>query len=134
MGSEFSYEDLGSREVEKYTYLYLKEEMVGERLCFVIELQPNDKKNSGYSRIISWVDKEDFRTWQEEYYDKRGKLLKSLCFAEYQLYLDFLWRAHFMGMVNHQKGKETDLRWSNFVFRTGLTDRDFDQNSLKRAK
>jgi hypothetical protein len=39
-----------------------------------------------------------------------------------------------MEMVNHQTGKSTTLSWEEYRFRTGLTDRDFDQNSLKRAK
>jgi hypothetical protein len=39
-----------------------------------------------------------------------------------------------MEMVNHQTGKSTTPSWSDYRFRTGLTDRDFDRNSLKRAK
>jgi hypothetical protein len=39
-----------------------------------------------------------------------------------------------MHMVNHQTQKETILEWSNYQFGTGLTDRDFDKASLKRAR
>jgi hypothetical protein len=37
-------------------------------------------------------------------------------------------------MVNHQTGKSTTLLWEQYDFRTGLQDRDFDKNSLKRAR
>lgn len=134
MGSEFAYEDLGSREVEKYTYRYLGEKQFDGQDCFIVELFPREVKNSGYSRIVSWVDRIDYIPHREEYYDKRGKLLKTLQLKEYQQYIGFLWRAHRLEMVNHQSGRETALVLSNFTFRTGLTDRDFTTNSLKRSK
>jgi hypothetical protein len=39
-----------------------------------------------------------------------------------------------MTMANHQTGKSTVLQWRNYQFQTGVNDRDFDQNSLKRAR
>lgn len=134
MGSEFAYEDMGSREVEKYRYRYIRDEQINDQNGFVLELYPRDRKNSGYSRIVSWVDKVEYRVHKEEYYDKKERLLKTLLLSEYHQYLDFLWRAHLLKMVNHQNGKETDLVQSNFTFQTGLSDRDFTKNSLKRSK
>lgn len=133
MGSEFAFEDLGSREVEKYSYRYLKEEPVDSQTCFLIELIPNDSE-TGYSRILSWVDTLEYIAHKEQYYDKHGKLLKTLRFLEYQQYLGFLWRAHRLEMVNHQNGKETDLAFASFKFDIGLIDRDFTTTSLKRSK
>jgi len=134
MGSEFSFEDMGSLEVEKYTYTYLGTEALNGKECFVLERYPVDKGNSGYSRMVSWLDKMEYRVWKEDYYNKRNKLFKTLVLSDYRLYLDKYWMAHTMKMVNHQNGKETDLNWSNFNFRTGLDNSDFNQNSLKRAK
>jgi hypothetical protein len=37
-------------------------------------------------------------------------------------------------MDNHQTGKSTLLIWKDYAFATGLSDRDFDRNSLKRAR
>ena len=134
MGSEFSYEDLGSLEIEKYTYRYLGENNLNGHNCFMLERSLKDNKNSGYSRIISWLDRDEYRVWKEEYYDKRKRLLKTLTLGDYQRYLKTIWRARFMHMVNHQTGKETDLIWSNFFFRTRLSSKDFNKNSLKRAR
>ena len=39
-----------------------------------------------------------------------------------------------MKMVNHQNGKETLLDFSEITFGIGLTDDDFSQNALKRAR
>ncbi len=43
MGSTFAFEDLGSQEVEKYTYNYLRDEACGEFECYVMErFQPTN--------------------------------------------------------------------------------------------
>ena len=134
MGSEFSYEDIASQEVEKYTYRWLRDEILDSRECFVSERYPVDKKNSGYSRMVSWMDKEAYRPFKVEYYDRKNALLKTLTITDYKQYLDQFWRAGEMHMINHQSGKSTLLYWSDYQFQIGLTDRDFNKNSLKRAR
>ena len=134
MGSEFAYEDISSQEVEKYTYKWIRDEKYGGRECFVIERYPVDKKNSGYTQQVNWIDKLEYRPWKIEYYDRKKSLLKTLTFNGYQKYLDKYWRADKMNMVNHQNGKSTELEWSNYKFRAGLKDRDFNKNSLKRVR
>lgn len=133
MGSEFAYEDLSSQEVEKYTYKYLRDESYEGMDCFVIERDPVDKY-SGYTRQVVWIDKAEYRPQKIVYYDRKNSLLKTLTFADYRQFLDRYWRSHDMFMENHQTGKSTRLTWSQYKFRTGLTDRDFDRNSLKRVR
>ncbi len=134
MGSEFSYEDIASQEVEKYTYKYLRDEPCAGGECFVMESYPVDKKYSGYSKRISWIDKDHYRLWKVEYYDRKNSLLKTLTLDNYQKYLDKFWKPESMEMVNHQSGKSTHLIWQDYKFNTGLSDKDFSTTSLKRLK
>jgi hypothetical protein len=39
-----------------------------------------------------------------------------------------------LDMVNHMDKKRTVLVYESYKFKTGLTERDFDQNALKRAR
>jgi len=39
MGSTFAFEDLGSQEVEKYSYKYLRDEPCGDWFCYVVSLK-----------------------------------------------------------------------------------------------
>lgn len=133
MGSEFAYEDLSSQEVEKYTYKYLRDETLNGIDCFVVERYPVDK-NSGYKRQVGWVNKAEYRSEKIVFYDRKDSLLKTLTFSGYQQYLNQYWRADELLMVNHQTGKSTLLSWSDYKFKTGLKDKDFSRNSLKRAK
>lgn len=133
MGSEFSYEDISSQEVDEYTYTWIRDEPLDGQDMYVIERVPVDK-NSGYTKLVTWIDKEHFRTMKVEFYDRKGSLMKTLTYEGYHQYLEQYWRSDQMNMVNHQTGKSTVLEWTNYKFQTGLTDRDFDRNALKRAR
>jgi len=133
MGSEFAYEDLTSQEVDKYTYKWLRDETVDGVELFVIERYPVDE-NSGYTRQVVWIDKHEYRTWKIDFYDRKGDLLKTLRYMSYQEYLGEYWRPDVMHMVNHQTGKSTTLEWNEYEFQTGLRERDFNKNSLARAR
>lgn len=133
MGSEFAYEDLSSQEVEKYTYKFLRDDELNGQPIYVGERYPVDK-NSGYTRQVTYVDKEHFRVHKIEFYDRKESLLKTLKFSDHKQYLDKYWRPHTMHMVNHQTGKETVLNFDDYKFNAGLKARDFEQSRLKLAR
>lgn len=133
MGSEFAYEDISSQEVEKYTYKYLRDETLNGVDCFVVERYPA-YAHSGYTRQVVWINKAEYRPEKVVFYDRKDTLLKTLTYDGYQQYLEKFWRADDMFMDNHQTDKSTKLTWSNYQFKTGLKDRDFNKNSLKRAR
>jgi len=134
VASEFSYEDLGSQEVDDYAYKWLRDEPCptdAALTCHVVESYPKNPK-SGYSKRIAWTDTAEYRLQFIEFYNRRGDLEKSLAFEGYQQYLGKFWRAAAMKMVNSQTGKATDLLWTNYRFQTDLSENDFDAQRLKR--
>ncbi len=133
VGSEFAYEDLLSDEVERFDYLWLRNEGCGDEQCFVIERRPK-YGDSGYLRQNVWIDQTEFRPQQIDYIDLRDRLLKSLTFHDYRLYLDRFWRAQELRMENVRSGKFTVLQFGEFQFQTGLTEQDFDPSALRRLR
>lgn len=133
MGSEFAYEDISSQEIEKYSYKFIKDDVYEGRSAFVIEQFPQ-YKNSGYTRMIVWLDRETYSPLKIDFYDRKNSLLKTLTYHDYKQYLGKYWRADRMEMVNHITGKSTTLTWHEYKFGNGFSDRDFDRNSLKRAR
>ncbi|MCM8801199.1 MAG: outer membrane lipoprotein-sorting protein [Candidatus Omnitrophica bacterium] len=90
MGSDFTVEEVSTRRFEDETYKLLEEktfegykfDLTGEmkmvnRPCFVIECIPK-RAYWYYSKRIVWVDKELGGAIFEEYYDRNGKLFKTL--------------------------------------------------------
>jgi outer membrane lipoprotein-sorting protein len=133
MGSEFAYEDIASFEVNKYDFNYVKDENYNGVDCYVTESFPRDK-NSGYTKIITWIDKEHFRIQKADFYDRKNSLLKSLQASDYKHYLDKFWRPGISEMKNHQTGKSTVMSFKDYKFNNGFSTDDFNKNSLQRAK
>jgi hypothetical protein len=129
MGSEFSYEDLSSQEVEKYKYKFLRDEKLESRNTWVLERIPNDK-NSGYSKQVMWMDKEYMNPVKIDYFDRKGELLKTATFSGYKKMKKW-WRAAKLAMVNHQTKKKSVLTWDKRVLGKSFTNRDFHKNKLK---
>ena len=133
MGSEFAYEDLSSQEIDKYRYKWLRDETLDGKETRVVEYYPA-YENSGYTRQVVWIDSEIMQIVRTEFYDRKNALLKTLEIGDYRRYADRFWRAGVMRMENNQTGKSTEIRWSDYEFGTGLGDRDFNKNALKRAR
>ena len=133
MGSEFSYEDMGAVEVEKYTHRYLRDEPCGDLECAVLERIPRSR-DSGYSRQLVWLDRDELRTMQIQYFDRRDEHLKTMLVEDYDKYLERFWRGSTVSMTNHLTGKSTELLWSDFEFGTDMDAGDFTKTALKRAR
>ncbi len=133
VGSEFAFEDFTALELNKYRYKYLRSEMYNGILSDVVERYPR-YEHSGYTKQISWIDQEVFQVRKVEFYDRRGDLLKTLQLDDYKAYDDNYWRAHKLSMVNHKTGKSTDLVYSTFAFKKGLSSREFTKGVLRRLR
>lgn len=133
VGSEFAFEDFTGLELNKYSYKFIGTEACGAFTCDVVERTPL-YEYSGYTKQISWVDQEVFQVRKVDYYDRKGALLKTLTFEEYREYGVGIWRSHLLRMVNHQTGKSTDLVFSEFQFKTGVSDKDFQKGILTRIR
>ncbi len=133
MGSEFSYEDLGTVEVEKFMHRYLRDEPCGELECIVLERIPLNE-DSGYSRQLVWMDKEELRSMQIQFFDRREAHVKTMVMEDYAQYLDRFWRSSRITMTNHLTGKSTILDWSDYAFGTDLDARDFTRTALQRVR
>jgi len=84
MGTDFTYEEIGSGESyrEKYTSKRLNDESFENYPCYVLKLSPKEKETK-YSYLKMWVWKEEFIPLKIEFYRKDGKLEKVL--TEYNL-------------------------------------------------
>ena len=119
MGSEFSYSDLGNREVEKYRYKYLNKEKLEGVETFVIERYPLDD-NMGYSKIISWVRTDSYQIIKSDFYDRKGEHLKTLFFKDFKKYHGKYWRAGLLEMHNVQTARKTILRYIRLELKSGI--------------
>ena len=69
MGSDLSYEDLSSRNLDENDYNRLDDEIVDGKDCYVLEITPGKEANSSYSKHVSWIEKSSLKGVKEESYD-----------------------------------------------------------------
>ncbi|MBC8237512.1 MAG: outer membrane lipoprotein-sorting protein [Helicobacteraceae bacterium] len=131
MGSEFSYEDLSAFNVKKYIYEgEAQEGLLNSQDVYIVNATPVSK-HSGYTKLISYVDKKSFLIQKIEYFDRKKKLLKTAYFSDYKKFADVN-RIGKISMKNIQNDKTTVLIWSEEKINTGLSDKDFHKRYLKQ--
>ncbi|MBL4784210.1 MAG: outer membrane lipoprotein-sorting protein [Cohaesibacteraceae bacterium] len=132
VGSEFAYEDITAQEVGKFSYTFMKTEKCSGGTCDVVTRVPL-YKNSGYSKQITWIGQKNALVHRIDFYNRSGSLAKRLTYTGYKRYSGF-YRPSKMTMVNLRNKKKTVLSFSNYKFKTGLSDRDFRSGGLKNLK
>lgn len=132
MGSEFSYEDLGSQRTDRYDYDLLREETYRGHETWV--LKRVSKRKSAYSKHIMYVSRQYMNPLKIEYYDRADKLLKVATFSDYKLFQVHkkdLYRAGKIHMKNVQTRKESIFVWNKLELGVSLNDQRFTRNALK---
>jgi len=128
MASEFSYEDLGSQEIEKYNFKLLKQ----NKSVWLLERKP--KQKSGYSKMVLEVSKKYKSAVKVKYYDRKGELLKVAESTKWKQYLingKKMWRANRIHMKNVQTKKESIFTWANRKIGVNHPKRLFRKSALK---
>jgi len=135
MGSEFSYEDLGSQEIEKYNYKWVKDVKIGKKGAkgWVVERIP--KSNSGYTKMTMTIAEAYMNPIRVEYYDRKKELLKVAKFSNFKKYnIDGkkMWRSNKIEMDNVQTKKRSIFEWKDRRVGVDHSNRTFLKSSLKK--
>lgn len=130
-GSELSFEDIGTWEVKKYTYKYIKDDVLDGKPTFVVENTPAYPYSS-YKMIKEWVDQEIYHPLRVLYHDTNGRPLKEMRFYDYKQFAGKYWRPMKMVMTNLKTGAVSTIVWSDYQFGTDITIADVNPNSLRR--
>lgn len=105
MGTDFTYDDMGDRNIDEDRHKLLRTEKHGGHLCWVVESYPVDKREI-YSRKVTWVAQDCMVGIRVEYYDKLNKLHRVLSVSDISKVQGF-WTKHRMTMENVQTGHKT---------------------------
>ena len=110
MGTDFTYEDLQPDAIENYNYNILGSEKVNKADCYIVEITPATKekqRESAYSKRLIWVKKDIFFSVKIEFYDRRGRLIKTQTNHDLTHLEGDVWMAKKSLMTNHKKKHKT---------------------------
>ncbi len=133
VGSEFSYEDLASFEVEKYNYKGAETSSLNGKQVFAVTYTPK-YSGSGYSEVRSFLDQKTFQPVEIHYFNRRGEHAKTLKLSKYKSYgSGRMWRPHLLVMTNHRNGNVTTIDFSPFRA-NGTASATFNSNQFSRVQ
>lgn len=103
MGTDFTYEDMEPEDIDSFLYKIIRSEEIDGHDCHVIEAVPaNDqkKKESAYSKRTLWIRKGILFTVKVDFFDRRGRLLKSMKSYDLKNIEGTIWRPGKVLMKN----------------------------------
>ncbi len=132
MGSDFSYYDIGKPKLKDWKYKNLGLVDFEGMKCYKIEAlpaSPKVEKDTGYKKIINWVDQEKWSIVHAEYYDRTGELWKILDVKEIKEISGVWFQTHLI-MKNAQAGSISEMKFENLEVNKGLSPKLFTKRYL----
>lgn len=135
MGTEFTYQDLGSREYDDYTYKYLRRENVQGYDCYVVETRPKPGVDSSYHHTIGWVtvDESINTSVKMEIYESETELLKVMTVEDLSQ-VDGYWIPRSLTMKNMQNNRSTTLVQQRLELDKPVNTKRFSQRFLETGR
>jgi hypothetical protein len=131
VNSNFTYEDLEKRKVDKDIHTLLRSERYKEYECWVLESIPKEDSDSQYSKLVSWVVKDIFVPIKIEYYNKQKKLLKILAINNLEK-KDGIWTAMESEMSDQIRKDRTSLKILEITYNKDIPNRVFEEANLEK--
>ena len=129
MGSDMSFEDMSSRQLDEFTFTLIGQEVYDSTTCHMLASKPKEHIRTEYSRHITWVDSISLLPLKEQSYDKSGTLLKKKYFT-YTRIKDYPILTE-VRVTNIQNNHSTQLKFSNIELDIGVKDDLFHERYLK---
>ncbi len=127
MGTDFTYQDMGDRSINKYNYNLLGEETIDGVACYKVECisKAHTEKDPRY---ISYIGKSDYILRKCEFYDRQNSLHRILTCTDFTTIKGFT-TAQKMKMENVQTGTWSLIETKNIKY----DDEDIDDSMFTVA-
>jgi len=137
MGTDLTYEDLMPDQMDDYAYTTTGEDVLNGHDCHVVAITPGTEekaKASGYSKRVVYVRKDILFTVKIDFYDKRGRLLKTETNHDLEKLDGDAWTAKKVLIIRHKKNHKTLMGVKNQRSDTILSDALFSENFILSGK
>jgi uncharacterized protein len=139
VGTDLSFGDLVGHKAVDWNHRILRMDSLGGVAVAVVESTPKTPEvasDSGYSKRVSWVGKENFVSLKIDFHDAGGALLKTLENSRLKLVDAALKKYQPMEIVvkNHQTGHATYLTMERFDANTPVSESYFVASYLEKEE
>ena len=139
VGTDLSFGDLVGHKATDWNHKILRSDTLGGIAVTVVESTPKTPEvasDSGYSKRVSWVGKDNYVSHKIDFHDAGGALLKTLDNSQFKLVDAALKKYQPMDIVvkNHQTGHATYLKMERFEANTPVAESYFVTSYLEREE
>lgn len=138
VGSDFTYEDIGGREFDDYSYAILDDNATWTppsggpaRPAWRLESRRKDP-SAQFPRVVSMVPKDIFMVVQADIYNRRNEKQKVYTVRRIEQ-VKGIWTAMDSDMTNAIEKSRTDLTTEQIDYNVGLREADFSRRELERG-
>lgn len=137
VGSDFSYEDIGGREFDDYTYALLEENASWSgpdgraRPAYRLESTRKDRSVQ-FPRVVSLVLKDSFVVAHADVYNRRNEKQKVYTVGRLEQ-VQGIWTVLASVMTNDLDRTRTELAIDKIAYNTGLSESAFSRRALEGA-
>jgi hypothetical protein len=138
VGSDLTYEDIGGRELDDYTYAFVQRDASwtapdgGTYPAWQLESRTVDPQ-AAYPRTVSLVRKDNFVLVAADIYNRRDERTKHYEIRRLQQ-VDNIWTAMDVVMVNEVQHTRTELNVARARYNIGLSESDFSRRVLEQGE
>jgi hypothetical protein len=130
VGSDFSYEDVSGRLPVLDNHEIVGEETLNDRAAIKVKSVPKDAGTADWSEKHSWICAESKLPLKEEYYDKKGQLVREFTLKGIETIDGFI-TGTVRTMKDVKRGKHTTIRFTDVSYKSELSPEDFSERLLK---
>ena len=137
VGSDFTYEDIGGRALEDYSYTLLDANATFTdaegRAHPAYQLESRAKQADAlYPRVVSLVRKDNFVVVRAEIFNRRNEREKEYRVLRLEQ-VTGIWTAMAVTMTNELDRTRTELTTTSVSYNVGLKESDFSRRELERG-
>jgi len=131
-GTDFTFEDLEERDVDRSTYRMLGEEAIAGEPCWKIESTPRPEARSQYTRLYVWIRKADYVAAQIDGYG-RDKVVRRIRYSDIQN-VQKIWTARRIEVEDMTRNSRTVLKLEKLEYDVSLPAELFTLQALRRER
>jgi len=135
MGSEFTNADMSKPNIDEFNYKLIGDETVDGKQCWKIESTCKteaQEEQYGFSKRITYIEKENFLAYKIEYYDLSGELLRVESISNYKKQSNGSYFAFNMEMKNVQNKRRSVMTIDKFQLGSNLTEAQFTPAMIEK--
>lgn len=129
VGSDFSYEDVSGRHWSEDNHILKSEGELDRKAVYIIESVPKEAYK-GFSRKVTYLDKETLLPLKEEYYDSKDNMIRIFTAIKIEKISGYS-TTTVRSMENLKKNSKTIVEFTSIKYDIGITEDIFTERYLK---